>query len=146
MRAWRSKLYIPESTLREVDAAMRDARGIDCGSDLHPACDVCSRRLGTRFAVEEYGMRDRGRTAGGEPYTDIFARCHGEEQVVRIEGMEWNMELDSREADPIRIAAIGSIPFFVPGEIELRIPAEVFRAFMIRVEARRAFSRGMALG
>lgn len=142
MRSWRSKLYIAESTLRAVDASMRDARGIDCGSDLHPQCDVCSRRLGVRFAVEEYGMCDRGRTAGGEPYTDIRARCHGEEQVVRIEGMEWLMEADAAIADPIRVAAIAAIPFFVPGEIELRIPGKVYRAFMLRCEARRAFAAG----
>lgn len=142
MRAWRSKLYVAESTLRAVDASMRDARGIDCGSDLHPQCDVCSRRLGVRFAVEEYGMADRGMTAGGEHYTDIRARCHGEEQVVRIEGMQWDMEGDAAQTDPIRVAAIAAIPFFVPGEIELRIPAKVFRAFMLKCEARRAFSAG----
>lgn len=145
MRAWRSKLFIPESTLRAVDETMRDRRGVDTGSTLHPACDACSRRLGTRFAVEEYMLADRGITPGGDHYTDIRARCHGEEQVIRIEGMQWDMEGDAANVDPIRVAAIASIPFFVPGELELRIPANVFRSFMHRVETRRAFSRGMAL-
>jgi hypothetical protein len=137
MRSWRSKLWIPESTLKAVDATLRDKRGLDTGSSLYPACDKCSRELATRFAVEAYGMKDRGRTAGGEPYTDIYARCHGEEQIIRIEGMEWMME--GEDGDLTRIAAMGALTFFVPGEVELRIPAQVFRAFLAeKVGGRRA--------
>ena len=127
VRAWRSKLYVPESTLRAVDATLRDKRGVDTGSDLHPACDACSKRLAVRFAVESYGIKDKGRTAGGMPFTDVYARCHGEEQVIRIEGMDWQLD---RDGELVRVAAIGALTFFIDGNVELRIPEKFFRAFV----------------
>ena len=130
MRAWRSKLYIPQATLDKVDKDMRDARGVDTGSLLWPACDVCSTRLAVRFSVEEYGVADRGITPGGEHYTDVRARCHGEEQVIRIEGMQWDFDRDSLDGDMTRVAALGALTFFLPGDIELRIPASFYRSFI----------------
>ena len=128
MRRWRSKLFLPESVIRAADKDMRRTGGVDGGSTLWPQCQVCSLRTGTRFAVEAYGVADKGLTAGGEPYTDVRARCHGAEDVVRIEGMNWNMKRDGDTADIVRIAAIGAILFF--SEESKTIPARLFRAFI----------------
>ena len=72
---------------------------------------------------------DSGKTAGGEPYTDIRARCHGAEDVFRIEGMKWEPKDDSERGQLVRIAAMAAIPFFAPSA-ERKIPAVVFRSFV----------------
>lgn len=116
--------------MRANDREMRQQHGIDGGSTLWPKCDRCTRVLGTRFAVEAYEVADRGHTISGEPYTDIRAKCHGEEDVVRLEGCYWDMKRDGVTADAIRAAAVGAIVFFAPEEASRTIPARVFRAFM----------------
>lgn len=88
-------------------------------------------------------MKDRGHTLGGDPYTDVFARCHGEEQVVRIEGMEWNPEERTPEEEAARVAAIAAIIFFTGNAEGVTIPAKVYRAFINdKRTARRAVSTG----
>ena len=129
MRHWQSRLYLPESAIRQSDRTLRSKWGTDAGPSLWPACAVCSNRTGTRFAVESYGVAEIGTTLGGEPYTDIRARCHGHEHVARIEGLKWDMKRDGNQADIIRIAAIASIPFFSREGI-ITIPAIVFRSFV----------------
>lgn len=130
LRSWRSNLYLPVSVLREADRELRQEHGIDPGSTLWPACDACSKRLGLRFAVEEYGIAETGRTITGEKYTDIRARCHGHEDVVRIEGVAWDLKTDAKRDELVRIAAIGAITFFAPQDANRTIPARVFRAFI----------------
>lgn len=129
MRHWQSKLYLPESVIRQSDRTLRTQWGTDAGPSLWPQCCVCSNRTGTRFAVESYEVADRGTTIGGEPFTDIRARCHGHEHVCRIEGMKWDMERDGRQGDVIRVAAIAAIPFFSREEA-ITIPAMVYRSFV----------------
>ena len=88
-------------------------------------------------------MKDRGRTLGGEPYTDIVANCHGEEQVARIEGMEWEPEKRSPEEEAARVAAIAAIVFFTDDADGVVIPAKVYRAFVNEKKfGRRPVSRG----
>lgn len=130
MRSWRSNLFLPASVIREADRNLRQKHGVDYGSSLWPSCEVCSARLHVRFAVEAVEVADRGHAVGGEPYTDIRARCHGEEDVVRIEGMRWDMARDGKQNDLIRVSAIAAIPFFVVGDKNRTIPAKVFRAFV----------------
>lgn len=130
MRLWRSKLYLPQSAINKADRELRQRGGIDHGSTLWPACEVCSKRTGIRFAVESYEVADKGHTLGGDPFTDVRARCHGEESVIRIEGLDWNMKRDQATADPIRVAAIGALTFFATTG-DVTIPAKVFASAFI---------------
>ncbi len=88
-------------------------------------------------------MKDRGRTLGGEHYTDIFARCHGEEQIVRIEAMQWEPEKRSPEEEAARVAAIAAIIFFTRTGDGVVIPAKAYRAFINeKLYGRRPVSAG----
>lgn len=133
-------MYLPASARREAD----ETAPADAGGNLVPQCLKCSKKHGQRWGVEgHYGLKDRGHTLGGEPYTDIIANCHGEEQIVRIEGMEWQPETKSPEEEAARVAAIAAIVFFTDSADGVTIPARVYRAFINeKMFGRRAVGRG----
>lgn len=133
MRYWRSKLgrlWLPEHAIRE--AAEQDAAAQY--NPLWPTCVACSSVQKRKVNVVEYGVRDRGRTPNGEPFTALYAKCHGEEDVLRIDGFDWESmaKSDGTPDHVARIAAIKALPFFMGG-MDRTIPAYVFRQFLSSV-------------
>jgi hypothetical protein len=134
VRFWRSRianspLWLPETA---HEAAEQDAA--EMYNPLWPTCAVCSAVQKRRINVVEYGVKDRGRLPKGDVYTAVYARCHGEEDVIRIDGFDWE-EMAKSDGTPdhvARIAAIKALPFFAGGG-ERVIPAHVFRQFMSSV-------------
>jgi hypothetical protein len=140
-RVWRSKLWLPVE-LREQMSLNREA-GVR--EKMWPKCYVCTAlnmkrgmaREDAWQSVEAYGVEAFGRTLGGIDYTDEWARCHGEKDIIRIEGFRWDKIVEEwkqlgEKADksPI-LAAIEALPFFGPGAIRV-IPQHVFLNFMAK--------------
>lgn len=130
MKSWQGKLIVP-AWYREQEELGR------VGSDgtLWPACWICSKKEGYNVAVTAYGIRDCGRKDGVD-YTDVYARCHGQEDIVRIEGINWNKTCP-KDGTPqevlsnlniLRQSALKMIQFFYQGADDTRtIPLRVMR-------------------
>lgn len=134
MRSWHSKLILP-ADYREQEYLSKGQR-----AGLWPTCPRCSKEQGTEVEVTAYGVKDYGKLPGesGEHYTDFFARCHGEEDIIRIEGFRWDKSvLDNVDGGEFtseniaRLAAVKALPFFYGGSEAGRcIPAAVFKNFL----------------
>lgn len=134
MRNWRSKLILPPDYQRQEE----ESRGNQ--GALWPDCVVCSRREGMAVNVTAYGIKDCGKLPGkkGMYYTDVYARCHGEEDVIRIEDVRWD-DMKKMNADDhlAVIAAIKALPFFYPGsEAGRSIPASAMANLRASVRGR----------
>lgn len=134
MRSWRRSGLILPAWYREQE----DLGRVGSDGTLWPACRVCSKKYGYNIAVTAYGIKDEGKLPGknSPEYTDVFARCHGEEDIIRIEGIRWSKTCpkDGSAAEQLsdinvfRMAALKAMPFFHPGSEAGRvIPAAVTR-------------------
>lgn len=128
MKFWRSrlgKLWLPEHAVREADAQAAAGHR----NPLWPMCHVCSKEHGKPVDVTEYGVKDHGKMIGGEYWTAFYAKCHGEEDVMRIEGFRFDRWSEGQPDYVARVAAVAALPFFAPGA-DRRIPASVLRNFI----------------
>lgn len=110
MRNYRAKLarnWLEPELLREVTAD-NESGSVGGGADLTPRCCHCSALLGRRVTVVSCTLEHSGRLGTGQYYTDFRAKCHGEEEVLRIKGMRW----DSVKGEPHDVASIAALPFF----------------------------------
>ena len=117
MKNYRSRLarnWIAPELLREVTAD-NEAGAVGAASDLTPRCCHCSTLLGHKVTVVSVAMEHSGKLGDGRAFTDFRAKCHGEEEVLRIKGMSWDKVRESARdphANAQDLAAIAALPFF----------------------------------
>lgn len=80
-----------------------------------PRCITCSRRLGRRVGVAELEMVNSGKLLLAGYYTDFRAKCHGAEEVLRINSLRWDRDAGTARA----VEAIKALPFFAVGGPEV---------------------------
>lgn len=127
MRTWHRNLYLPKDYIEQEASARQSHQS----SSLWPICPVCTKREHAPIEVTAYGVKDFGKLPGvtGEHYTDFYARCHGQEDIIRIEGFRW----DKMDEDDLvtRLAAIKALPFFYKMDSGCRcIPLSTMLNFM----------------
>lgn len=129
MRTWRSKLLLPKEYI-EQERLSQEAKQT---SSLWPICPVCTKKNKFKTEVTAYGVKDFGKLPGttGEHYTDFFAKCHGQEDIIRIEGFRWDKAVKDLEENIARLAAIKALPFFYNTASACRcIPLHVMLNFL----------------
>ena len=108
-------LWVPRECKQEIDETSAGE------APNFPRCHKCSAEKRFRFPVVEYGYKDAHSHAGGlemkrhwsgKYYVDVYARCHGEEQVLRF----WAPDKAEKErfeaGDAFSVACITALPFF----------------------------------
>ena len=106
-RVWSSKLdrlWLPPELIRERARDVADG----ATSMNAPRCMRCTRENKRRTSVASWSVKDSGKHMGGDVYTDIRVACHGEERVVRFNGLDWKRHGGS-ESLAMKLAAF---PFF----------------------------------
>lgn len=119
MRSWvRNNLLLPTWYV-EQEALSAEAGEYD---PLKPDCVVCSAKNKRWTNVTAYGVESEGRKDGVD-YTDFVARCHGSEDIIRVEGIRWSKTVPKNasasevldDSNILKLAAIKALPFFKPG-------------------------------
>lgn len=138
-RVWGSKLgrlWLPPELVRERAADVADG----ATSMNAPRCMLCTRQNGRRTSVASWVVKHSGKHIGGDVYTDIRVVCHGEERVVRFNGLDWKKHGGS-ESIAMKLAAF---PFFLSvheTEVDFRPMAafdvEAYMAGLRELEAER---------
>lgn len=113
-RRWASKLeHTWLSKDAKAEAAADDAAGVEFAN--MPKCHRCTALNGRRTAVVSYEVAETGKLPGtGAPFVALRARCHGEEEVLRIANMPWPPPQEKRY-----LTAIIAAPFFTGREPEM---------------------------